>query len=161
MNRHPGGKKNTYRLLNMGKLEPPCRILDAGCGEGESVSLLKEMGFDAVGADLKNGIDFLNLPFDDESFDAVISECAFFISGNQKKAIEEAFRVLKPGGKLLLADIFFEDIPFEVSEIEDITDEWKEYYLEKIWAGESICDIPEHKGKVHYYLCCGEKYGFK
>jgi len=34
-------------------LSPPCRILDAGCGEGFWAELFREEGFDVVGVDLE------------------------------------------------------------------------------------------------------------
>lgn len=154
MNRHPGGKKNTLRLLGMSELKPPARILDAGSGAGDTVELLKELGYDATGADISEGIDFLNLPFEDESFDAVISECAFYVSGNQRRAIDEAFRVLKKGGTLMLADLFFDGVPFAVDQMVDITDEWREYWLEKLWTEDNVCYVP---GSPKYYLLTARK----
>jgi SAM-dependent methyltransferase len=65
------------------------RVLDAGCGNGVSVDILREAGFDAWGNDLSQlrrhqwnaraarerlvVASALDLPFPDESFDAVIS----------------------------------------------------------------------------------------
>ena len=149
MNRHPGGTENTLRLIEMAGISPPGKILDMGSGEGETVELLKSLGFQALGIDKKNGGDFLNLPFEEGSFDAVISECAFYVSGNQKRAVEEALRVLKPGGVLMLADLFFKEIPFVPEKKLDITAEWREYWLEKLWTEDDVCYVP---GSPKYYL---------
>ncbi len=46
------------------------------------------------------------LPYSDESFDAVIMECSFSTMGNKVKTIEEIKRVLRPGGKLGMTDIY-------------------------------------------------------
>lgn len=154
MNRHPGGKRNTLRLLEMAGLAPPARILDAGSGAGETVELLRELGFETAGADIKDGVDFLNLPYEDGSFDAVISECAFYVSGNQSRAIEEAFRVLKKGGTLMLADLFFDVVPFETERMVDITIEWREYWLEKLWTEDDLCYVP---GSPKYFLLTARK----
>jgi len=43
------------------------------------------------------------LPFDDRSFDAIVSTEAFHWFPDQGAALREFFRVLKPGGRLLLA----------------------------------------------------------
>jgi arsenite methyltransferase len=45
------------------------------------------------------------LPFPDDSFDAVISNGVFNLTLNKEKALHEAHRVLKPGGRLRLADM--------------------------------------------------------
>lgn len=44
------------------------------------------------------------LPFADESFDVVISNGVFNLIPDKAKALAEAFRVLKTGGRLLMAD---------------------------------------------------------
>jgi len=53
--------------------------------------------------------DMTALPFANERFDLVISNVAIHnISGTQKRdsAVDEAVRVLRPGGRLIIADIF-------------------------------------------------------
>jgi SAM-dependent methyltransferase len=53
--------------------------------------------------------DMTSLPFDADSFDVVVSNVAFHnIAGraSRDKAIEEAVRVLRPGGRLLIADLW-------------------------------------------------------
>ena len=52
--------------------------------------------------------DMTALPFEDNSFDVVVSSLAIHnISGSagREKAITEAARVLRPGGRLMIADI--------------------------------------------------------
>lgn len=62
----------------------------------------KEQGLDQL-VDVVGG-NFEALPFEDDSFDHIWSEDAFLHSGEKPKVIEECYRVLKPGGKLVFTD---------------------------------------------------------
>jgi SAM-dependent methyltransferase len=117
-------------LLMMGELlaeavdlKPGQSVLDVACGNGNTSLAAARRFCDVVGieyvpmlldegrkraraegleVDFREG-DAEDLPFEEASFEAVLSTLGVMFAPNQKKAAEELLRVVKPGGTIGMA----------------------------------------------------------
>lgn len=131
------GNPFTLGAVNVGET-----VLDIGCGSGvDTIFAAKMTGSSGrvVGIDLmpemlqraKENITLANLDnvtfkessaetlsFPSDNFDVVISNGAFNLVPDKARAISEVFRVLKPGGRLMIADqILIGELPEKRKEI--------------------------------------------
>jgi ubiquinone/menaquinone biosynthesis C-methylase UbiE len=94
-----------------------------------------------------------NLPVADNTADAIISNCVINLTPNKKKVFQEAFRVLKSGGRLMVSDlVLLKELPNAVKKAMDSTScitgaMMKNKYLETIrTAGFENVRIIQEKG---------------
>ena len=125
---HPGGTRLTERLGELLALTHESHVLDVASGRGTSaIHLAESFGCKVIGVDLSEENvrlatvetaqrgpagqisfqlgDAERLPFGDETFDAIVCECAFCTFPSKLIAAHEFYRVLKPGGQLGLSDL--------------------------------------------------------
>ena len=103
--------------LDAGAVGPGTAILDVGCGSGLALVLAAERGAVPSGVDISPGLlgiardrlphadlrvaDMESLPFGDTAFDAVTGVNAFQFAGDPRRALREAARVTRPGGRVV------------------------------------------------------------
>nr|WP_269438977.1 demethylmenaquinone methyltransferase [Arthrobacter caoxuetaonis] len=103
------------------------RVLDLAAGTGTSSEPYADAGIGVVACDFSLGmltvgkrrrpdIDFVagdatNLPFADESFDAATISFGLRNVNEPQKALEEMYRVTKPGGTLVIAEFSSPVVP--------------------------------------------------
>lgn len=142
---HPGALEITEELAELCHIGKDTKVLDVASGTGESACFLVEnFSCQVVGVDAsdymvqkarekakKRGLniefrkgDAHNLPFEDDCFDVVISECTVSLL-DKEHAICEMARVTKSGGYVGIHDICWkEDTPENLKQrLEEIEDE--------------------------------------
>jgi ubiquinone/menaquinone biosynthesis C-methylase UbiE/DNA-binding transcriptional ArsR family regulator len=116
--------REIYRaIIDLTVTAPIGSLLDIGCGRGQILKLLASRATRAVGVDidekarelaraelmiagvpgcsLRKG-DMYRLPFDDHEFDTIILDDVLVNAEHPVRALSEARRLLKPGGRVLL-----------------------------------------------------------
>jgi demethylmenaquinone methyltransferase/2-methoxy-6-polyprenyl-1,4-benzoquinol methylase len=100
--------------------KPGMKILDLAAGTGSSSEPLAKAGADVIPADFSEGMlaagrkarphlpftkaDALNLPFEDGRFDLLTISFGLRNTNDTDKALKEALRVVKKGGRLVVAE---------------------------------------------------------
>lgn len=121
MTKHYGSMRATRKLIELCRVMAGEYVLDVGCGVGATPCYLaKEIDARVMGVDLVDKMieqsreraialgvedrvkfrvaDARKLPFEDDSFDVVISESVNIFFEDKNQAMREYIRVVKPGG---------------------------------------------------------------
>ncbi|MDQ0221000.1 class I SAM-dependent methyltransferase [Peribacillus cavernae] len=122
---HPGGMMLTKKILQNEKINRHTKILDAGCGTGQTSAYLAKTfscrvyAIDSHPEMIKTANqrfteenlsikvvkgDLESLPFPNDSFDLIIAESSTAFT-EVSKSLKEYFRVLKPSGALVNIDM--------------------------------------------------------
>jgi len=120
-------RRTVEQMSRMLRLTPDCRVLDLGSGYGGAArylastfgcrvtclnlsevenqrnrELTRKRGLEHL-VEVREG-SFEELPFEDNAFDVIWSQDAFLHSGDRARVLEEAVRVLRPGGEIIFTD---------------------------------------------------------
>lgn len=185
----PGGIALTDHLLQLAALTPDSRILDLGCGFGTTTAHLSSLGYHASGTDvssenIRHGHDLYpdadlqvssgkSFPWGSRSFDAVLSECSLSLM-DLPAVLVSCGRVLKPGGKLLISDVYTLD-PAGSGQLEAVEvrhfltqDQWANMLASSgfsllLWEDQTsalknfAAQVLWDKGSLEPFLHCGEE----
>ncbi len=113
-------------VVNSLGIEPPCRVLDLGCGDGTTAVPLARLGAEVVGIDIASNLveagnrrateaGLKNLKFqegdacnlegvDDRSFDLTLSVFGAMFAPKPFDVAKEMVRVTKPGGRIVMGN---------------------------------------------------------
>lgn len=156
------GSKIQERFIKLLDIKSKENVLDLGCSYGRLCSLLKQHTKNVFGMDVNyKVIDEAmkepyvitvkgraeNTPFPSNYFNKVIA-WAVYDMVEQEKALQEAFRILKPGGQLL----------FTGKNIDYFSDDQLAFVAER---NAKLKKFPNHFTDIYLLLVNLEKFGFR
>lgn len=116
--------EGAIEILHNWDLSNARRLLDVGCGSGQTAIPAAKMGVDVTGIDIAENLvkharqqaskaglnaqfdvgDAEDLPYEDNSFDTAITMIGAMFAPQPDRVTDEFARVIKPGGKLFMAN---------------------------------------------------------
>lgn len=154
---HPGGILLTKKIFENAQIPFDAKILDAGCGTGQTSSFLYQLGYDISGLDIDSKMlihaknrnktnnseipyiheDLSNTTFANDTFDLVLCESVLNFT-SLDHTLAEISRILKPNGILIAIEMTKTTTLTETEEKEITTfygcehifstSEWKEQF---------------------------------
>jgi SAM-dependent methyltransferase len=121
LTKHLGNVESTDELLALCRIDGSKTVLDVGCGVGATACYIaKRYGCHIVGVDISEGMiewaierarkeglealtefrvaDAQDLPFEDDTFDIVMTESVTVLPPDKQRAVSEYARVTRPAG---------------------------------------------------------------
>lgn len=172
----PDTRNHSQSLVNMNRQvakrvnpKPGERVLDAGCGiGGSSMWLARTFGVNTVGISLSSrelekarryakakGLDdqctfqqedFIATSFPDESFDIVWAQESVCHTIHKDAFLKEAYRLLKPGGRMVMEDWFRPHRPFHPKDEKLFSDWLRGWAIEDLATREEITSYARKAG---------------
>jgi SAM-dependent methyltransferase len=193
--KHIGGVEATEEMVELCHIGKDSYVLDVGSGAGVTpVFMAKKYGCRVIGVDILEGMvqksveraeregitdlvefrvaDAQDLPFEDDLFDAVITESVTAFPEDKQRAVREYARVTKPGGYVGLNESTWLKVPPPPEMVawvsQDVgatvkplaSDEWRELLegagLEEAFVSVRPVDVRnEARGMMGRYGCAG------
>ena len=193
--KHLGGVKATEEMVELCHIGKGSYVLDIGCGAGVTPSFMaRKYACRVVGVDILEGmvqkskeraeregitdlvefrvVDAQDLPFEDNLFDAVITESVTAFPEDKQEAVREYARVTKPGGYVGLNESTWLKVPPPPEMVawvsQDVgatvkplaADEWRGLLegagLEEVFVSIRPVDVRnEARGMMGRYGCAG------
>ncbi|MBC8124642.1 MAG: methyltransferase domain-containing protein [Candidatus Kapabacteria bacterium] len=153
-------------VASFGGVQPKDIVLDAGCGVGgSSIFLASQLECTTTGISLSNkqvaqckdnaanhGVahcttfetqNYLDTSYEDNTFDVVWAIESVCYAYDKADFLREAFRILKPGGKLVVADFYSHKV-VPGSSGDRLMQKWT-----RTWAIRAYADVDEFWQKMH------------
>ena len=139
-----GRRQIVYDLILCANADRGCRILEIGCSSGQFLFQLRNHGYqNVVGIDISERavkvcqeaglpakvMDAQRLDFPDDSFDLITASDVLEHLADEKRALQEWRRVLKPGGRLV---VFVPAFMFLWSKHDEVNNHYRRYKLDEL-----------------------------
>jgi ArsR family transcriptional regulator len=151
----------------LGHLLPPIDVADIGCGEGYLTLEAARWARSVIGIDRSESVlasakelaarrqvtnvlwkqgDLERLPLRDASVDVAVLSQSLHHAGDPERAVAEAVRILRPGGKLLVLDLRDHDQAWVRSRFGDRHLGFSNAQLEKLLRAAGLGEVRVHVG---------------
>ena len=160
----PGKFDITDKAMKIWNLPKGSKVLEVGCGEGDTAQHLKdEYGFEVIGLDkslamvntAKEAHPDIEFMYGDGeildsfmsfTFDGIVMECVLSLINLADEALHEAYCVMKKGAKIFISDLYMRDPdPEQVKAIKIEADR-----IAKIPHKEGECDDENENGELRF-----------